>query len=167
MMVDPELSWFWICPRRRFRSPTTSPTWSCGVVISTSMIGSRMIGEAFFMPSRKHALAAISNASADESTSWYLPSPRVAAGDGWEAHQENRLNYHPVRLSYGSHDYCQRLQWSGNSRSARAPSQFWGIASCVHQSIFGRSARTEVTNAPVSRNSFVRSFWLNTLNIPI
>ena len=67
----------WIMPRRRLRSPTTSPTWSCGVVTSTSMIGSRMIGPAFFMPSRKQALAAISNASADESTSWYLPSTRV------------------------------------------------------------------------------------------
>ena len=41
------------------------------------MIGSRMIGLAFFMPSRKQALAAISNASALESTSWYLPSTRV------------------------------------------------------------------------------------------
>ncbi len=29
------------------------------------------------MPSRKQALAAISNASALESTSWYLPSTRV------------------------------------------------------------------------------------------
>ena len=29
------------------------------------------------MPSRKHDLAAISNASADESTSWYLPSSSV------------------------------------------------------------------------------------------
>ena len=70
------MSWLWITPRRRFRSPTTSPTWSCGVVTSTSMIGSRMTGPAFFMPSRKQALAAISNASADESTSWYLPSTR-------------------------------------------------------------------------------------------
>ena len=71
------MSWLWITPRRRFRSPTTSPTWSSGVVTSTSMIGSRMTGPAFFMPSRKQALAAISKASADESTSWYLPSTRV------------------------------------------------------------------------------------------
>ena len=70
------MSWFWITPRRRFRSPTTSPTWSFGVVTSTSMIGSRMTGPAFFMPSRKQALAAISNARALESTSWYLPSTR-------------------------------------------------------------------------------------------
>ena len=73
-MVEPELSWLWIMPRRRLRSPTQSPTWSCGVVTSTSMIGSRMIGPAFFMPSRKQAFAAISKASAEESTSWYLPS---------------------------------------------------------------------------------------------
>ena len=47
---------------------------SSGVTTSTFMIGSSSLMPAFWAASRIAPRPAISNASAEESTSWYLPS---------------------------------------------------------------------------------------------
>src|SRR6185312_1663768 len=66
-----------ICPRRRLRSPITSPEYSSGVTTSTFMIGSRRTGFARRKPSLKPMEPAILNAISLESTSWYEPSNSV------------------------------------------------------------------------------------------
>src|SRR6185312_16318765 len=66
-----------ICPRRRFRSPITSPEYSSGVTTATFMIGSSSTGLARLKPSLKPIEPAILNAISLESTSWYEPSNRV------------------------------------------------------------------------------------------
>ena len=63
-----------IWPRRRFRSPITSPEYSSGVTTSTFMIGSSSTGFALAKPSLKAIEPAILNAISLESTSWYEPS---------------------------------------------------------------------------------------------
>src|SRR5690606_15533023 len=66
-----------VCPRRRFRSPMTSPMYSSGVTTSTFMIGSSNTGLAFAAPSLKPIEPAILKAISLESTSWYEPSYKV------------------------------------------------------------------------------------------
>src|SRR5206468_3622656 len=66
-----------IWPRRRFRSPITSPEYSSGVTTSTFMIGSSSTGLARLKPSLKPIEPAILNAISFESTSWYEPSNSV------------------------------------------------------------------------------------------
>src|SRR5256885_12653708 len=58
-----------IWPRRRFRSPITSPEYSSGVTTSTFMIGSSSTGLARLKPSLKPIEPAILNAISFESTS--------------------------------------------------------------------------------------------------
>ena len=52
----------------------TSPMNSSGMVTSTRMIGSRIIGSAFSTASLRAIEPAILNAISDESTSWNEPS---------------------------------------------------------------------------------------------
>ena len=56
----------------------TSPMNSSGIVTSTRMIGSRIVGSAFEKASLTAIEPAILNAISDESTSWYDPSKSVA-----------------------------------------------------------------------------------------
>ena len=56
----------------------TSPMYSSGVATSTDMIGSRSAGLALRRASLKAIEPAILNAISEESTSWYLPSVRIA-----------------------------------------------------------------------------------------
>ena len=51
-----------------------SPMYSSLVVISTFMIGSRMVGTQEVMASLNASEPAILKASSEESTSWYEPS---------------------------------------------------------------------------------------------
>ena len=56
----------------------TSPMNSSGMVTSTRMTGSRIVGSAFSTASLRAIEPAILNAISDESTSWNEPSKRVA-----------------------------------------------------------------------------------------
>uniref|UniRef100_A0A7C9D2M3 Uncharacterized protein n=1 Tax=Opuntia streptacantha TaxID=393608 RepID=A0A7C9D2M3_OPUST len=67
-----------ITPLLELRSPITSPKWSSGVTTSTFIIGSKILGPAFRIPSLKAPLAASWNARTLESTSWYEPSTKAA-----------------------------------------------------------------------------------------
>ena len=58
-----------IKPRRRFKSPTTSPILASGVVTSTFIIGSSITGFASNAPFLKPIEAATLNAISFESTS--------------------------------------------------------------------------------------------------
>ena len=62
-------SWFWIAPRRLFKSPMTLPIYSSGTTTSTFMIGSIMTGSAFFIASLNAMEPAMENAISEESTS--------------------------------------------------------------------------------------------------
>ena len=55
----------------------TSPMNSSGIVTSTRMIGSRMVGSAFSTASLRAIEPAILKAISDESTSWNEPSKSV------------------------------------------------------------------------------------------
>ncbi len=54
-----------------------SPMHSSGAVISTAMIGSRIVGPALSIASLNASEPAILNAISEESTLWYLPSISV------------------------------------------------------------------------------------------
>ena len=64
-------------PRRRLRSPITSPMYSSGVTTSTAKTGSSSAGLARLAASWSASEPAILNAISDESVSWYLPSVSV------------------------------------------------------------------------------------------
>jgi hypothetical protein len=61
-------------PRRLERSPITAPAYSSGTAISTVMIGSRIVGRHFGIPSLNASEPAILNDISELSTSWYWPS---------------------------------------------------------------------------------------------
>src|SRR2546430_6767626 len=63
-------------PRRELRSPIMSPLFSCGVLISTSMIGSSIDGFTFSTALRKALRPAARNECSSESTVWYEPYER-------------------------------------------------------------------------------------------
>ena len=64
-------------PRRRLRSPITSPMNSSGATTSTENTGSSSTGFARRAASWKASEPAILKAISDESVSWYLPSVSV------------------------------------------------------------------------------------------
>ncbi len=74
----PRGSWPSTWPRRRERSPITSPMKSCGVTTSTAITGSSSTGFARLAASFSASEPAILKAISDESVSWYLPSVSVA-----------------------------------------------------------------------------------------
>lgn len=51
-----------------------APWNSVGAITSTLMIGSKMVGAAFWKASLTDPTAAMTNASSDESTAWKAPS---------------------------------------------------------------------------------------------
>ena len=77
-MALPRGSWASTRPRRRERSPITSPMNSCGVTTSTAMTGSSSTGLARLAASFSASEPAILKAISEESVSWYLPSVSVA-----------------------------------------------------------------------------------------
>ena len=70
----PRISIDWMCPRRLFKLPMTSPMYSSGTTTSTRMTGSSSTGCARFAASLNAIDPAILNAISLESTSWYEPS---------------------------------------------------------------------------------------------
>jgi hypothetical protein len=69
-LAPARISMPWICPRREFRSPMTSPMNSSGVVTSTSITGSRIVDLPRRIASFNDSEPAILKAISDESTSW-------------------------------------------------------------------------------------------------
>src|SRR5229473_2049940 len=65
-------------PRLLLRSPIRSPEYWSGAYTSTCITGSSNTGRACFMASLKASEPAILKAMSEESTSWYLPSYRMA-----------------------------------------------------------------------------------------